>query len=195
MKNIFFVDLENVGRTFLEGNEQLGVEDEVILFNNTVRGKKVPGSIIQEIKKFKCKVKFINTKCHAKNALDMEICTALGFAIGEHQTAAKYFIISKDNDYWPCIYYIREHIKARVYVTIIHNFKEKSEYEDRRNFTKELLKDLTVSKKHIRIAATGFKKCKTVEEYHEFLQKNTGAKGQEIFKATREEFEKQLHHM
>ena len=94
---VYLIDYENVGVGGLSGITQLSSCDRVILFygNNT---KTIPFERMVEISRSSARVEFIKTERVAKNYLDFQLTTYLGYLIGQGNSGP-YLIISKDTGY------------------------------------------------------------------------------------------------
>ena len=95
--SVYLIDYENVGVGGLSGITQLSSGDRVILFygSNT---KTIPFERMVEISRSSARVEFIKTERVAKNYLDFQLTTYLGYLIGQGNPGP-YLIISKDTGY------------------------------------------------------------------------------------------------
>jgi hypothetical protein len=102
--NTYFIDYENVHESGLEGIMTLNEEDMVYIFYNKMT-KSMPFERGIELARTKATVDFIETHKIAKNYLDFQLSTFLGYLIGKGETGAVY-VISKDSgfdsliDFW-----------------------------------------------------------------------------------------------
>lgn len=188
MKRIYLVDLENVGKSFLKGKERLMQGDETHLFHNLRRGEHISETILSALKSTPVKIHTINMDSTAKNGMDLQIGTSLGYLIGFYKQTAQYFILSKDRDYDCCIDFARNSLPERVYVGKGADINSTFDYEDRRKSMKEILDGLTISKKQLRITASALKRCSSLHDYHQYLQKNIGDMGKTIYQETKDRF-------
>ena len=94
---VYLIDYENVGVGGLSGITQLYQKDRVVLFygNNT---KTIPFDRMVEISRSSARVEFIKTERVAKNYLDFQLTTYLGYLIGQG-TEGPFVIVSKDTGY------------------------------------------------------------------------------------------------
>lgn len=183
MKHIYFVDFENVGKSFIKGAEYLTIEDEVYLFHYTFR-KAIPQDVKDALFGIKAKKKVIELNIHTKNAMDFQICTCLGYMLHDKGTAAEYYIVSGDLGYQASIDYIKRNVSENVKLAQISSFEE---IRETGNIKEELSKILALySKKVIRVAAEGIGNTKTEHEYHNYLQKNLNKDATAVFAKTRE---------
>lgn len=97
----YLVDLENTGLAGLTGLEELSVNDKVIVFYGTRTGAIAFDKHV-ELTKAKADVTYSKTERVAKNYLDFQLATYLGYLIGSGQERV-YYIISKDKGYESCI--------------------------------------------------------------------------------------------
>ena len=101
---VYFVDYENVHDAGLEGIGALTKEDRVVIFYG-INIKSIPFDRHIEIMNSKAEIEYIKTDKVAKNYLDFQLATYLGYVIGVGEKAPIY-IISKDTgfdsivDYW-----------------------------------------------------------------------------------------------
>lgn len=101
---VYLVDYENVHDAGIAGITKLTVNDKVVIFcsNNT---KSVTMDTHISIVQSKAKIDHIKTAKTAKNYLDFQLSTMLGYLIGKGEKGP-YYIISKDTgfdsvvDYW-----------------------------------------------------------------------------------------------
>lgn len=97
----YLVDLENTGLAGLIGLDELSKNDKVIVFYGTRTGAIAFDKHV-ELTKAKAEVTYIKTERVAKNYLDFQLVTYLGYLIGSGQERV-YYIISKDKGYDSCI--------------------------------------------------------------------------------------------
>lgn len=109
----YLVDLENTGLAGLTGLEELSANDKVIVFYGTRTGAIAFDKHV-ELTKAKADVTYSKTERVAKNYLDFQLATYLGYLIGSGQERV-YYIISKDKGYESCIEFWR---KADKQITI-----------------------------------------------------------------------------
>lgn len=102
--SIYLVDFENVHDDGLEGIKGLTDADKVIIFYGT-QIKSIPFDRHVELMNTKAHVEYFKTKKIAKNYLDFQLTSHLGYLIGKGEKGAVH-IISKDTgydsvvDYW-----------------------------------------------------------------------------------------------
>lgn len=93
----YLIDYENTGVKGLVGIEQLKEDDLIIIFYGPKTGA-VPFDEHVKICQAASQVKYIKTTKTAKNYLDFQLTTYLGYLVG--QTDVKeYYVISKDSGY------------------------------------------------------------------------------------------------
>lgn len=96
MKNIFFIDSENVGDSWIPLLDTTNDEDEIIVFY-TSKSPHMSYANLIHLKESKKTVTFIECTL-GNNALDFQLCTELGFRI--HDISDNQFIIvSKDTGF------------------------------------------------------------------------------------------------
>ncbi len=97
----YLVDLENTGLAGLTGLDELSVKDKVIVFYGARTGSIAFDKHV-ELTKAKADVIYMKTERVAKNYLDFQLVTYLGYLIGSGQESV-YYIISKDKGYESCV--------------------------------------------------------------------------------------------
>lgn len=102
----YLVDLENTGLAGLTGLDELSARDKVIVFYGTRTGSIAFDKHV-ELTKAKADVTYTKTERVAKNYLDFQLVTYLGYLIGSGQERV-YYIISKDKGYDSCIEFWRK---------------------------------------------------------------------------------------
>ena len=102
----YLVDLENTGLAGLSGLDELSAKDKVIVFYGTRTGSIAFDKHV-ELTKAKADVTYTKTERVAKNYLDFQLVTYLGYLIGSGQERV-YYIISKDKGYDSCIEFWRK---------------------------------------------------------------------------------------
>lgn len=98
MKNIYFIDYENVGQSGFNGSEALTSADEIYLFHYEGTGNVKYENLIS-LAGSKARTQIIKLTTHAKNAMDFQIVALLGYLTGKYQNKANYVIVSKDKGY------------------------------------------------------------------------------------------------
>lgn len=102
--NIYLVDFENVNESALEGIKILKSGDLVYIFHGE-QLKSISLSITKEMLETKADIEFVGIHKKAKNYLDFQLSTFLGYLIGKGEKA-NFYIISKDTgfdsviDFW-----------------------------------------------------------------------------------------------
>ena len=102
----YLVDLENTGLAGLSGLDELSAKDKVIVFYGTRTGSIAFDKHV-ELTRAKADVTYTKTERVAKNYLDFQLVTYLGYLIGSGQERV-YYIISKDKGYDSCIEFWRK---------------------------------------------------------------------------------------
>ena len=97
MGNIYLVDFENVGSDGLSGILNLTTDDRVIIFYST-RSNRLTMRAHILIGRAQAQFTYYEATVGAKNALDHQLSTYLGYLIGSN-AAEHYYIVSKDNGY------------------------------------------------------------------------------------------------
>ena len=102
--NVYLIDYENVNASGLEGIKKLNDDDKVKIFYSD-RIKSIPFARSVEMIQSKAEIEFIETRKVAKNYLDFQLSTYLGYLIGRGENGCV-FVISKDTgfdsvvDFW-----------------------------------------------------------------------------------------------
>ncbi len=94
---LFFVDLENVHSSGLEGIENLGKNDRVFIFY-TVNSQTLTVSAHLNIMNSPADIRYTEVSTGGKNALDFQLSTFLGRCTAVYPDNS-FFIISNDTDY------------------------------------------------------------------------------------------------
>ncbi|MCR4673802.1 MAG: hypothetical protein K5675_02235 [Lachnospiraceae bacterium] len=101
---IFLIDYENVNAAGLEGIKKLATGDQVHIFYSD-RIKNIPFEKSIELSKSSAKIEYIETHKVAKNYLDFQLSTYLGYLVGKEKEGT-FIIVSKDTgfdsvvDFW-----------------------------------------------------------------------------------------------
>lgn len=173
MKRFYLIDLENVGRTFLEGINKLTVEDTIIVCHNKVLADTIHPDIKDRLKLTKATVKQLTIDNTKKNAMDFCLCTQLGFLLAENGNCAKYYIVSKDRGFDVVKDFVKS-INSKAEVKRIISLKSDFDEEENYNKEKQQLEELLVghNPKVIKITRRCMDNSKTCFEFHNTLQKN-----------------------
>ena len=104
---IYLIDFENVHDSGLTGVTSLTDNDEIYIFYSS-KSEHMSFDTHVNIMKTAAKVKYIKLRRSARNYLDFQLCTHLGFLIGA-KVEGPYYIISKDTGYESVIDYWNDH--------------------------------------------------------------------------------------
>ena len=172
MKRYFIIDLENIGKHFTEGIEDLTMEDTLIICHNRVVGN-LSKDIQDKLYHTKATVKMLEIFNHTKNAMDFCLCTQLGFLIAENSNKAKYYIVSNDKGFETAMDFAKS-LNGNVTVKRITSLKAEQESVMYQEEEKRILTNLLpeYNKKAIGIAQRCLDNAKSVADYHNLLQKN-----------------------
>ncbi len=102
--SIYLVDYENTGIKGVKGIERLSEEDKLVIFYGPKTGA-VPFEDLVKITATRAKLEFIRTMKTAKNYLDFQLVTYVGYLVAK-DPSQEYFVISKDSgfdsvvDFW-----------------------------------------------------------------------------------------------
>lgn len=183
MKRLFFVDLENIGKTFIEGIHCLTAEDEVHIFHSAYFKSISPTIKDRLLSSSVGSYNIIETNVHTKNAMDFQICTFLGYKVHELGSTAEYYLISADQGYCSAIEFLEKNNTANIKIAQIRSFEEINLKQTTKKKVTETLGGY--SKKVIRVVMEGLDVSKSVREYHIYLQRNLKKDGEAIFAKTR----------
>ena len=97
--NCFLVDYENVRVSGLRGIDNLSRKDKVIIFYSD-KAETMTFGLHRRLNESKADISFQKVRTGSKNALDLQLCTYLGYLIcrNAHASAA-YCIVSGDQNY------------------------------------------------------------------------------------------------
>ena len=104
---IYLLDFENVHDSGITGVTSLTENDELCIFYS-VKSEHMSFETHVNIMKTAAKVKYIKLRRAAKNYLDFQLCTHLGYIIGAG-FEGPFYIISKDTGYDSAIDYWKDH--------------------------------------------------------------------------------------
>ncbi len=102
--SVFLIDYENVNEAGLEGIKNLKSDDQVHIFYSD-QIKTIPFERSIEMSQSRAKIEFIQTRKTAKNYLDFQLATYLGFLIGKGERG-EVIVVSNDKgfdsvvDFW-----------------------------------------------------------------------------------------------
>ena len=168
--NYFLVDYENVNASGLKGVSSLSEEDTVVIFYSE-KAETLTFGLHRRLNESKATISFQRVQTGVKNALDLQLCTYLGYLVGQNaQSPAAYYIVSADQDYTLiCSYWTRR----KVNVSLISEISATAAPEDSVPTVPEtpptteemetLLKALLPEKykSHIPVVAEIIRRCKT----------------------------------
>ena len=103
----YLIDFENVHDIGLNGVTNLTENDEICIFYSE-KSEHMSFDTHVNIMKTKAVVKYIKLRKSARNYLDFQLVTHLGYLIGKN-APGPYFIISKDTGYESALDYWRDH--------------------------------------------------------------------------------------
>ena len=93
---IYLIDYENVNEGGLNGIEMLSQDDTLIIFYNETQ--KLSIDIHRLLEKAVCKKEYVKVNKSAKNYLDFQLSTYLGYLVNKHKDV-QFKIISKDTGF------------------------------------------------------------------------------------------------
>lgn len=97
--NCFLIDYENVNASGLSGISGLSAKDKVVIFYSD-RAETMTFGLHRRLNESKADISFQKVRTGSKNALDLQLCTYLGYLIAQNgRASAAYYIVSGDQDY------------------------------------------------------------------------------------------------
>ena len=103
--NYYLVDYENVKSDAIKDLKGARKDDAIVLFYSE-QCKNISLDVVDRIMSLGMKYTSYKAKVGTKNALDFQLCSHLGYLIGQGGKNAKYYIVSNDKgydclcDYW-----------------------------------------------------------------------------------------------
>lgn len=123
---LYLVDYENVHDAGLEGVGKLNANDKVVVFYG-IKIKAVPFDRHIELMNSKAQIEYIKTDKIAKNYLDFQLSTYLGYVIGTGEKGPV-IIVSKDTGFDSLVDYWKDHnIKINRQLAILCKPEEASD--------------------------------------------------------------------
>lgn len=181
MKNIYFIDYENVGPKGLNGIEKLTASDEVYFFHFVGTGD-IKYENLHNLAVSKAKTQIIRLSTHDKNAMDFQIVAMLGLLVGKYEEKAIYNIVSNDKGYLSAIECLRNTISDKLKIQTISAIipcEDPVEAELRNTLAG------TCSPKIINRVVVAFKNTHSLQEFHETLQKNVTRDFDSIYRSVK----------
>ena len=168
--NYFLVDYENVNASGLKGVSGLSEEDTVVIFYSE-KAETLTFGLHRRLNESKATISFQRVQTGVKNALDLQLCTYLGYLVGQNaQSPAVYYIVSADQDYaLICSYWTRRKVNVSLISEIsataapADNVPTVPETPPTTEEMETLLKTLLPAKykSHIPVVAEIIRRCKT----------------------------------
>lgn len=181
MRNIYFIDYENVGPKGLYGIEELSSADEVYFFHYVGVGD-IKYDNLSSLAGAKARTQVIRLSTHDKNAMDFQIVAMLGLLVGKYEERASYNIVSNDKGYLSAIECLKNTISQKIRINTIPTicgFRESSSIES-------VIKSTLTGKcapKIINRTISIFKDASNLQELHEKLQKGISRDFDTIYKS------------
>lgn len=172
-RRFFLIDIENVGKSFLDGIENLTVYDTLIICNNTMVYPDFSPTILEGLKKTKATVKKFYINSVSKNAMDFELMVEIGFLIATHGSNAEYFVVSKDRGFD----IIDDYIKNKGLSTTVKRIPSLKGYVEEEQRIRDMENNIhtLLPQYPARIISTiqiAIDQAKTLQEFYSFLQKH-----------------------
>ena len=180
MKNIYFIDYENVGPRGLNGIDKLTSADEVYFFHFTGTGD-VKFDNLHNLAISKAKTQIIRLSTHDKNAMDFQIVAMMGLLVGKHEEKAVYNIVSNDKGYLSAVECLKNTISQKLKINTIPTICGKRDPEAIEEVIKKTLGG-KCNPKFINRTITAFKNAANLQDLHESLQKSVSRDFDTIYK-------------
>ena len=94
---IYLIDYENVNMDGLNGIQDLSETDQVYIFYSD-NANKLTFGIHQQIVESPAWIRYVNAETGAKNALDFQLATYLGYLVSQ-SSAERFCLVSKDSGF------------------------------------------------------------------------------------------------
>lgn len=172
-KRFFLIDIENVGKSFLDGIEDLTENDTLIICNNTMVYSEFSPAILEGLQKTKATVQKFYINNVSKNAMDFELSVEIGFLIAKYGDKAQYFVVSKDRAFD----IVNDYIKNKGLSTVVKRIPSLRDFEteekriqDMEENIRELLPQYP--QRIISTVQIGIDQTTTQQEFFSFLKKH-----------------------
>lgn len=122
--NYYFIDYENVHADGFIGIENLG-EDDIICVMYTEQSKAFSLELVEKIVRQKAKLESYKAGTGAKNALDFQLSSYLGYMIAKgEKTKDRFYIVSKDTGFNRLVdFWVERGVTVKRIVNLEHNKK------------------------------------------------------------------------
>lgn len=122
--NYYFIDYENVHADGFIGIENLG-EDDIICVMYTEQSKTFSLELVEKIVRQKAKLESYKAGTGAKNALDFQLSSYLGYMIAKgEKTEDRFYIVSKDTGFNRLVdFWVERGVTVKRIVNLEHNKK------------------------------------------------------------------------
>lgn len=173
MKRFFFVDIENVGKSFLNGIDKLTIEDTLIICNNTMVHKEFSPAILEGLTKTRATIRKFYIHNAYKNAMDFELVIELGFLIHENGSHAQYYIVSNDRGFDVVNDYLKNKglsITVKRIPSFDVFFSDEEKVKEIEKAIQTLLPEYP--KKIVRFVQKGIEQSASLSEFHSYLQRH-----------------------
>lgn len=172
MKKIFFIDIENIGKAFIEpAVKNLTISDELVLFNNRIRRQDFSQAILDGLSRIKATVKKVYLESANKNAMDFGIMMTLGQKMQENGNNCEYYIVSNDRAFEVATDIAKSNgitTKVRRIPTLDFAYDEEGRIRAEEEEIRQLLPE-KFSKRVVKTVQQGFDASKTKEEFIVFI--------------------------
>ncbi|MCM1506224.1 MAG: PIN domain-containing protein [Ruminococcus flavefaciens] len=119
----YLIDYENVHQTGMNGIEKLTEKDRLVIFY-TANAETLTFSLYEKLVQCKAEIQLYKVQCGAKNALDFQLATFLGYILGDNPDTDCH-IISSDKGYeYVRSFWKEKNIKIKISSDIEGNVKQ-----------------------------------------------------------------------
>lgn len=175
---IYLIDYENVNMDGLQGIRELSESDQVYIFYSD-NANKLTFSLHRQILESSAWVRYVNAETGAKNALDFQLATYLGYLVSQN-TAEHFCLVSKDNGFQAVVKFWQ---KKDVDICLAEDLTGTDSAEEREKLLTGL-RAVLADKEEAPAILDFIRKYKTKQGINNALVKKYGSKsGGEIYKA------------
>lgn len=175
---IYLIDYENVNMDGLQGIQELSESDQVYIFYSD-NANKLTFSLHRQILESPAWVRYVNAETGAKNALDFQLATYLGYLVSQN-AAENFCLVSKDNGFQAVVKFWQ---KKDVDIRLAEDLTGTDSAEEREKLLTGL-RAVLADKEEAPAILDFIRKYKTKQGINNALVKKYGSKsGGEIYKA------------
>lgn len=173
----YLVDYENVHADGLNGINNLGSQDHVIVFYSE-NADTMTFQLHNQINASKADITFIKIEAGTKNALDFQLVSYLGYMLHDNEKDI-YYIVTKDNGYQAVVKFWG---KQNVRISLIADLSKRT-VEEEKNEMRRAISQAISNEKDIDLVVSYIERYKTKLGLNNALVKKfESKKGGEIYK-------------